>query len=57
MKEITQNTHKRLYLILFLITMNCTILFAQTFTEVVSTSFTATNDSTHAFADIDGDTP
>lgn len=56
MKKITQSNIKGMYAFLFIMTVSISSTFAQTFTEVVSIPFTATNDSTHAFADIDGDT-
>jgi len=55
MKKITKNRNRGKYIFLFLLSFSANSAIAQFFTEVASTPFTATNDSTHAFADIDGD--
>jgi len=55
MKTITLNRKKGMYASLFVMTFTTMCAFAQSFTEVVSIPFTGTNDSTHVFADIDGD--
>jgi hypothetical protein len=55
MKKITKSRIKGMYAILFLMMVNSFSAFSQTFTEVGSIPFTANNDGTNTFADIDGD--
>lgn len=55
MKTITQCRIKEIFVFLLIMAISISGAFAQSFTQVGSIPFTANNDGTNIFADIDGD--
>lgn len=53
MKTITQCRIKEIFVFLLIMAISISGAFAQSFTEVGSIPFTANNDGTNIFADID----